>query len=92
MEHGLLPEAVCSAYVLLWQVCTFSTPNHIAWSVPLLPPSYYLPRWVVATTSFIPSCNQLLSFTCNRTRLILAHVTGTKSTQNKNLCLASSAY
>lgn len=25
------------------QVCTFSTPRHIAWSVPAMPASYYLP-------------------------------------------------
>ena len=24
-------------------MCTVSTPNHIAWSLPILPPSYYLP-------------------------------------------------
>jgi hypothetical protein len=32
-------ENMCAA-----QVCTFSTPNHLAWSVPLLPPSYYSPN------------------------------------------------
>lgn len=32
---------VCVVYVLL-QVCTFSTPNHIAWMVPIMPQSYYL--------------------------------------------------
>jgi hypothetical protein len=28
--------------VLVLQVCTFSTPNHIAWMVPIMPQSYYL--------------------------------------------------
>ena len=31
------------ALSLSLQVCTFSTPNHIAWMMPIMPQSYYLP-------------------------------------------------
>lgn len=35
-------EAMCGP-----RTCTFSTPNHLAWSVPLLPPSYFIPSGYV---------------------------------------------
>lgn len=38
------PESCMSESMCGPQVCTFSTPNHIAWSMPILPPSYYLPN------------------------------------------------
>lgn len=38
------PEACQYETMCAERVCTFSTPHHIAWSVPALPPSYYLPH------------------------------------------------
>lgn len=40
-QRGRQQSSVCGVCVLL-QVCTFSTPNHIAWMVPIMPQSYYL--------------------------------------------------
>ncbi|WIA42296.1 hypothetical protein OEZ86_008310 [Tetradesmus obliquus] len=38
------PESCMFENMCAPQVCTFSTPNHLAWSVPVMPPSYFLPN------------------------------------------------